>query len=253
MLKFNNLLPLVVLMSTPAIAQTAMPTASPSPSVDTANSAAPAPAPATAAAAPVTASQGAMAQAAAMPEPACELHIWPAARVSAVTQGAAAGFGLIGALIDAAAHADQNKRDQAFITAALDASGQAKALHDLDLPTLLHLPPSRVIIHDQGIDIKTENKSRLTDSSAKCYSEFVVRGLGYFKNTVYSGQMRTFLSIRRFDGAAIKADFRDSKHQNLEAKLPKEGEDTGPATDALMNAFKFDVTFFANKFIKKTI
>jgi hypothetical protein len=239
MLKFNYLLPLslAVAISPSAMAQTS------------ATAVAPAPAPAPSAAAAVVAAAPSAATPA--PAPACELHIWPAARVGAVTQGMGASFGLLGALVDASAHADQNKRDQAFITAALDAHSQAKALRDLDLPTLLHLPASAVIIHDQGIDLKTDNTNRLSDSSAKCYAEFVVRSLNYFKNVAYSGQMRTFLSIRRFDGATIKADFRDSKHEDLDAKLPKEGEDTGPATDALIHAFEFDVTFFANKFVKQ--
>jgi hypothetical protein len=182
---------------------------------------------------------------------ACELHVWPAARVVANTSGAGAAFGLLGALIDAAAHADQNKRDAAFITGALDAQSQARVLRDLDLPTRLHLPPSQVIIHDEGIDLKQDDSHRLSNSNAQCYSEFVVRGLLYFKSTMYKGQMRTFLGVRRFDGGTVKIDFRDSKHENLDVKLPKEGEDTGPATDSLLTAFEGDVTFFADKFAKK--
>lgn len=182
--------------------------------------------------------------------PACELHIWPASRVAATTQGAGAGFGLIGALIDASAHADQNKRDTAFITGALDAQAQARVLREMDMPRELHLPPSQVIIHEQGIDLKEDNPNRLSDSKAVCYTEFVVRGLRYFKNTVYKGQMRTFLEVRGFDGPKVTFDFRDSKHQDLEVKLPKEGEDTGPATDALLKAFRADVAFFADKFVK---
>ncbi|HZL01292.1 MAG TPA: hypothetical protein VFC47_15505, partial [Caulobacteraceae bacterium] len=183
--------------------------------------------------------------------PACELHVWPAARVSATTQGAAAGFGVIGALVDAAAHADQNKRDTAFITGALDAQAQANVLRDLDLPARLHLPPSQVIVHDQGIDMKRDNPQRLSDSTAQCYAEFVVRGLFYFQNFVYKGQMRTFLEVRRFDGAKLKLDFRDSKHEVLDVKLPKEGDDTGPATDALTTAFRGGVAFFSDKFARK--
>ena len=81
--------------------------------------------------------------AAASATPACELHIWPAARVVAETKGLGAGFGLLGALIDMSAHADQNKRDQAFVTSALDAKAQARALREIDLPKLLHLPPAQ--------------------------------------------------------------------------------------------------------------
>lgn len=183
--------------------------------------------------------------------PACELHVWPAARVDAVTQGAAAGFGLIGALIDVAAHADKNKRDTAFISGTLDAQAQARVLRELDLPARLHLPPSQVTIHDQGIDIRGDNPHRLSDSTAQCYTEFVVRELYYFQSVAYSGQMRTFLEARRFDGSTVKFDFRDSKHENLKVKLPKEGEDTGPATDALLSAFRGDVSFFSDKFARK--
>lgn len=204
--------------------------------------------------APISVSPAAVpaATAPAAPEvPACELHVWPAARVSAVTQGVGAGLGLIGALIDSAAHADQNKRDTAFITGALDAAAQARALRSMDLPAQLHLPPSQVIIHEQGLDLKSDNPARLSDSKAKCYNEFVVRSLLYFKNAVYSGQMRTFLGVRGFDGDKVTFEFRDSRHENLEVKLPKEGEDTGPASDALIKAFKGDVAFFTEKFVKK--
>ena len=198
-----------------------------------------------------TAASAAVLPAPAAPVPVCELHVWPAARVSATTEGAAAGFGIVGALIDIAAHADQNKRDSAFITGTLDAQAQARVLRELDLPARLHLPPSQVTIHDQGIDINRDDPKRLSDSTAQCYVEFVVRGLSYFQNLVYRGQMRTFLEVRRFDGPKVKLDFSDSKHEDLTVKLPKEGEDTGPATDALLAAFRGDVAFFSDKFARK--
>jgi hypothetical protein len=177
--------------------------------------------------------------------------VWPAAYVSAETEGVGAGFGLIGALVDAAAHADQNKRDTAFITGTLDSQAQARVLRDLDLPAKLHLPPSQVIFHNQAATIDRDNPRRLSNSSAQCYSEFVVLGLWYFQSVVYTGQMRTFLEVRRFDGDKLTVDFRDSKHEDLTVKLPKEGEDTGPATDALLTAFRGDVAFFADKFARK--
>ena len=229
-------LPLIgVLLAAPAaIAQTeATPAAPPAP--ETSPVAAPAP--------PLV-SNGA-------PAPPCELHVWPAARVTAITQGAGAGFGLVGALLDASAHADQNKRDTAFITGTLDAHAQEQVLRDLDLPAKLHMPPSQVIFHDQGIDIHRDDPQRLSNSTTQCYAEFVVRGLSYFQNIAHPGQMRTFLEVRRFDGAKVTIDFRDSRHENLNVKLPKEGDDTGPATDALLMAFRGDVAFFADKFARK--
>jgi hypothetical protein len=260
---FKFALPLigVALAAQAAMAQTvATPAASPAPAPAPVAATAPAPAAQTPApvaatapapAAPSPAPVAAIAPAPAAPVPACELHVWPAASVSALTQGAAAGFGLIGALVDIAANADKNKRDTAFITGALDAQAQANVLRELDLPAKLHLPPSQVIVHDQGIDIKGDDPKRLSDSTAPCYTEFVVRRLFYFQNIAYKGQMRTFLEVRRFDGAKVKMDFRDSKHEDLSVKLPKEGEDTGPATDALLSAFRGDVAFFSDKFARK--
>jgi hypothetical protein len=201
--------------------------------------------------APEPAPLAAAASAPAAPVPVCELHVWPAESVGAMTQGVGAGFGLVGALIDSAAHADQNKRDTAFIAGTLDAQAQAQVLRALDLPARLHLPPSQVIIHDQGVDIKRDDPKRLSDSTAQCYVEFVVRALSYFQSVAYRGQMRTYLEMRRFDGATLKFDFRDSKHEDLEVKLPREGEDTGPATDALLAAFRGDVGFFADKVARK--
>ncbi|HEY2178537.1 MAG TPA: hypothetical protein VGH15_08140 [Caulobacteraceae bacterium] len=231
--KFKYALPLIGLaLAAPAAMAQTVATSAPAP--------APEPAP-VAATAPIPAA----------PVAACELHVWPAARVGAITQGPAAGFGLIGALVDIAANADKNKRDTAFITGALDAQAQSNVLRALDLPARLHLPPSQVIIHDQGIDINHDDPQRLTNSTAPCYTEFVVRALSYFQNMVYKGQMRTFLEVRRYDGAKVKIDFRDSKHEDLTVKLPKEGDDTGPATDALLTAFRGDVAFFTDKYARK--
>jgi hypothetical protein len=242
-----------------SIAEPAAPAAAPPATAPAAATAAPpeAPAPAPAESAPATGAAPAPAptptpaSAPAAPAPACELHVWPAARVTATTQGVAAGFGLIGALVDAAAHADQNKRDQAFITGALDSEAQSKVLRDLDLPAKLHLPPSQVIVHDEGIDVKHDDPKRLSTSTAGCYAEFVVRDLSFFQNVVYKAQVRTFLEVRRFDGAKLAVDFRDSKHEDLTVKLPKDGEDTGPATDSLIVAFRGGVEFFSDKYAHK--
>src|SRR5438552_6235392 len=121
--------------SSAVLAQTAIPATAPRPAA----AAAPV-APAETAATPAHAQAASVTPAvatvpAAPAAPVCEMHIWPAARVNAITQGAGSMFGLIGGLIDAAAHADQNKRDTAFIIGALDPAAQARALKEMDLPT----------------------------------------------------------------------------------------------------------------------
>jgi len=184
--------------------------------------------------------------------PVCEMHIWPAARVGAVTQGAGAAFGLIGAMIDAASHADQNKRDKAFITSALDSAAQARALREMDLPTTLHLPAAKVITHDEGVELTSENTGRLAQSAAPCYYDVIVRQLFYMKTATTKGKMRTFISVRGANGRTRVIDYKDSANHALDVKLPKEGEDATPASQALIDAFKADVTEFSAKFVRKT-
>lgn len=184
--------------------------------------------------------------------PMCELHIWPAARVAASTQGAGMMFGLIGGLIDAAAHADQNKRDTAFITAALDPAAQARALEEMDMPKTLNLPAAKVISHNEGIELTSETTGRLAQSSAPCYYDVVVRQLFYLKTATTKGKMRTFIMVRGSDGGKRVIDYKDSANHALDVKLPKEGEDATPASRALIDAFKADVSEFSEKFVRKT-
>lgn len=187
-----------------------------------------------------------------IPAPVCELHVWPAARVVAMTSGAGSYFGLIGGLIDAAAHADQNKRDKAFITSALDASAQARAMRQMDLPTTLNLPRATVITHDEGIEMTREKTGRLAQSSAPCYYDVVIRQLFYLKSATTKGKMRAFILVRGANGASQVIDYKDSANHALDVKLPKEGEDAGPANLALIDAFKADVAEFSAKFVRKT-
>jgi len=189
---------------------------------------------------------------AAVPAQTCEMHVWPAARVSAVTQGAGAGFGLIGGLIDAAAHADQNKRDTAFITSTLDPAAQARALKEMNLPTTLNLPAANVITHDEGVELKGDMTGRLAQSSAPCYYDVVIRQLFYFKSATTKGKMRTFILVRGANGQSRAINYKDSANHALDVKLPKEGEDATDASRALIDAFKADVAQFSEKFVRKT-
>ena len=186
------------------------------------------------------------------PGATCELHVWPAARVVAITSGAGSYFGLIGGLLDAAAHADQNKRDKAFIIAALDPAAQARALRQMNLPSSLNLPRATVITHDEGIELTSAKTGRLAPSTSPCYYDVVIRQLFYVKSATTKGKMRTFILVRGANGARGVIDYKDSANHALDVKLPKEGEDVGPANLALIDAFKADVAEFSAKFVRKT-
>ena len=182
----------------------------------------------------------------------CEMHIWPAARVNAVTSGAGVMFGLIGGIIDAAANANRNKRDKAFITGALDAAAQGRALRELNLPSLLNLPPANVIAHDEGIELKSAMIGRLSQSTAPCYYDVVIRQLLYVKTATTKGKMRTFILVHGAAGKGTPLDYKDSANHAVEVKMPEEGEDVSTASMGLINAFKADVVEFSEKFVRKT-
>ncbi|HEV2595758.1 MAG TPA: hypothetical protein VGU01_11205 [Sphingomicrobium sp.] len=183
--------------------------------------------------------------------PVCEMHVWPAARVTAITTGWGAMFGLVGGMIDAATNADRNKRDKAFITGALDSAAQARALRELSLPRLLNLPASNVITHDEGIELNSATIGRLSASSAPCYYDVVVRQLLYVKTATTKGKMRTMILVRGSDGKRKFIDYKDSANHAIDVKLPEEGQDVTAASSALINAFKSDFTEFGQKFVRK--
>ena len=109
----------------------------------------------------------AMAQEAAPANP-CELHVWPAERMTSVTTGL-----LGGGLIDAMIHSGTDANNKASLASALDSPRQLDALQSLDLATLIKLAPGTVVVrHDQPLERKSMNKikTRRSDSQASCYS-----------------------------------------------------------------------------------
>ena len=67
-------------------------------------------------------------------------------------------LGILGALVDAAAHAEGDKARRSHLASALDSEGQLDALQQLQLISLLKLPPSKIITHSEALDRKTVNK-----------------------------------------------------------------------------------------------
>ena len=61
----------------------------------------------------------------------CELHIWPAERMTSITTGL-----LGGGLLDAALHSGTDANNKASLATALDSPSQLDALQSLDLASL---------------------------------------------------------------------------------------------------------------------
>ena len=167
----------------------------------------------------------------------CELHIWPAERMTSVTTGL-----LGGGLLDAALHSGKDASNKASLASALDSPSQLDALKSLDLTELLMLTPGTVIItHDTPLERKTMNKvkTRRSDSTATCYRELIVADVFYQKAAIYGRSLKTLFMLRDF-GTDQKIDFEYKAWGGNGLKLfpPKEGEDSIAALDELVTVFK---------------
>lgn len=182
--------------------------------------------------------------------PQCELHMWPAERFQAMTTG-----WLGGGLLDAAIHADGDKARRSHLASALDSEGQLAALQSLDLVTLLHLPPSKIVPHEEALDRKTVNKimTRRSDSTAPCYAELIVTDVFYQKAAMWGRSLRTSFMLRQFNGDAASPSIKKTTGGNgLKIFPAKEGQDATAADAELVSVFQKNFTEAAANFAKQT-
>jgi hypothetical protein len=185
---------------------------------------------------------------AAVPATGCELHVWPAERMAAMTTGWGVAFGAIGGAIEAANHVDQNRADQEKLARALDSQGQAEALRRLDLPALLKLPPARVVIHPDPLDPKTLDRvrTRRAESTSPCYDELIVGSLLYQKAAMHGRSLKALFIYRHF-GAAPKfaKTYRAWSGNGLKIFPPEDPSQVEAAAQELVDTFAKDVKEFA--------
>ena len=175
----------------------------------------------------------------------CELHIWPAQRMTSMTTGL-----LGGGLLDAAIHGNRDATNRTLLASALDSPSQLDALQALDLRTELKLTPGTTIItHSQPVDRHTMNsvKTRRGESPSKCYSELIVADVFYQKAAIYGRSLRTLFMVRDFGaGEKIAFEYKAWGGNGLKLFPPKEGEDAVAALDELVSVFKKNFQEYAN-------
>ena len=176
--------------------------------------------------------------------PPCELHVWPAERMTSMTTGL-----LGGGLLDAALHANKDASNRASLASALDSPSQLDALQSLDLNDLLARKPGTVVVrHETPIERKTMNKvkNRRSDSQATCYSELIVADVFYQKAAIYGRSLRTLFMLREFgNDQKIDYEYKAWGGNGLKLFPPKEGEDSTAALDELVTVFKNNFTEYA--------
>lgn len=179
---------------------------------------------------------------------ACELHIFPAERFKAMTTGWLSGFGLVGGLADASAHAKGDQSRKAAIASALDSPGQTAALTQLDLAGLLNQRAATIVQHADPLDRKTVNNimERRASSTSPCYSELIVADLLYQKAAIYGRSLKALFIFRQFGGSPNKpVIYKGWGGNGLKLFPPKEGEDVQAANGELVSVFKADFEEFA--------
>jgi hypothetical protein len=155
----------------------------------------------------------------------CELHIWPAERMTSVT-------------------------NKAKMASALDSPSQLDALQSLDLATMLDLEPGTVIVrHEEPLVRKTMNKikTRRSDSKAACYRELIVGDVFYQKAAIYGRSLHTLFMVRDFgNDQTIDFEYKGLGGNGLKLFPAKEGEDVIAALDELVTVFKKNFVEYAN-------
>lgn len=172
--------------------------------------------------------------------PECEVHVFPTLEGQAVTTGWLSGFGIIGAVADAAKNKDRNVSEAEYLKEALGPRLQVEALKSLDMLALLKLPPARIIYETPIADrkITTKATNRLSSSAARCYVEVIVTQNFYSKRAIYGRSLNNRFIFKDFRGGKTKAKLVKGRGGNGLAHFPpKTTDETEAAERDLREAF----------------
>lgn len=193
-------------------------------------------------------SSGAQADDAMVATPECELHIFPTLEGQALTTGLLSGFGVIGAVADAAANKDRNISEAEYLKEALGPRLQIEALKSIDLVNELKLAPSQVIFETPIADRKVTTKAtnRLSSSTAPCYAELIVTQNFYTKKAIYGRSLNNRFIFKDFTSAKTKAKLVKGRGGNgLSHFPPKTTDETEAAETELREVFSKNFLEFA--------
>ena len=173
--------------------------------------------------------------------PTCELHVFPTLEGQAQTTGWLAGFGVVGAIADAAEHKDGNISNAEYLKTSLGPENQVIALKTIDVPAALKLPAGTQLIYETPIadrGITTKAKTRLTNSTAPCYAELLITQNFYIKRAIYGRSLNNRFIFKDFRGGKTAADLVKGRGGNKLSQFPPESVAERPAADAdLRSAF----------------
>jgi hypothetical protein len=187
--------------------------------------------------------------AAAQEAPACELHVFPTLEGQAQTTGWLSGFGVIGAVADAAKNKDRNVSEAEYLKEALGPRLQVQALKSIDMLGALRLPASTTVTFETPIadrKISTKATTRLSSSTAPCYVELLVTQNFYTKRAIYGRSLNNRFIFKDFRGGKTSAKLVKGRGGNgLSHFPPKTTDETEVAEQDLRDAFSKNFIEFA--------
>ncbi|WP_294123288.1 hypothetical protein [Sphingomonas sp.] len=182
------------------------------------------------------------------PKPVCELHVFPTLEGQAMTTTMLSGFGIIGAVADAAQNKSRNISEAEYLKEALGPRLQIEALKSVDVLASLKLPPSQIIYETPIADrkITTQAKTRLSSSAAPCYVELIITQNFYKKAAIYGRSLNNRFVLKDFRGGKTTAELVKGRGGNgLTYFPPKTTDETENAEKDLREAFAKNFTEFA--------
>lgn len=180
--------------------------------------------------------------------PSCELHVFPTLEGQAMTTTMLSGFGIVGAIADAAANKDRNISEAEYLKEALGPRLQIEALKSVDLLNHLKLPPSQIIYEMPIADrkITTKAQTRLSSSAAPCYVELIVTQNFYTKRAIYGRSLNNRFIVKDFRDGKTKTKLVKGRGGNgLSHFPPKTTDETEVAEKELREVFAMNFTEFA--------
>lgn len=201
--------------------------------------------------------------------PACELHIWPTLSYTGVNTGLLSGFGVIGAIADNASHKNRVTTVKDLMAEYLPPEVQIAELEKVGLLETLNLKDYQIILHEptpsaeavkadealnaatKAFNAKLKSNQRLTDSTASCYSEFILTDIFYHKAMMYGSNLFVSMTFRDFNNPnAVRRSFGAVKNP-LEHFPPKTPETADTAKAELLKAFAQDFVEWSQKKLLK--
>jgi hypothetical protein len=165
---------------------------------------------------------------------ACELHVFPTVEGQAQTTSLLSGFGVVGAVADAANNKGRNISNAEYLRDALGPQMQMEALQSVDLVAELKLPAGTQVIFETPIadrKITTKATTRLTDSAVACYAELIVTQNLYQKKAIYGRSLNNRFIFKDFRGGRKDAELVKGRGGNGLSQFPPEDESGRDAAD----------------------